>query len=250
MKMAEWALPLLLLASATASASDTLIINIIQSAPFGYVDEHGKRIGTHIDYFMALSAKTKIPMEIRLVPRARIIANLASGRADATIMFRSESRDPHVSYVSLIRDIKIVALGHKQAPLQRYEDLYRNMSVGVLRQQRVSRRFDKDELLYKMASNNYEILMKMLIGRRVGSIVGNAIALWHVANQLGVKGEIDRPGLTLATKQQWLQFSKKSKHIDKVKTIQQAITELKADGTLDEILTSHVGDDWERVNGR
>jgi ABC-type amino acid transport substrate-binding protein len=54
--------------------------------------------------------------------------------------------------------------------------------------------------------------------------------------------------LVLGEKEQWLQLSKKSQHLDKIPQLRIAIEKLKQDGSLDAIMDKYYGDEWRVVN--
>lgn len=88
----------------------------------------------------------------------------------------------------------------------------------------------------------------MLKSQRLDTIVGNAIALDHAIDRWDAAGEVAPPGLTSCTKEQWFQFSKKSGHLDKIDSIRETITAMKAEGVFDAILTRYVGVGWKATN--
>jgi len=63
-----------------------------------------------------------------------------------------------------------------------------------------------------------------------------------------MSSKIELTGIMLIKKEQWFQMSKKSRHLDKLGIICQAIRQLKSDGTFDSILTKHVGSNWRTIN--
>jgi hypothetical protein len=54
--------------------------------------------------------------------------------------------------------------------------------------------------------------------------------------------------LVLGEKEQWLQLSKKSQHLDKIPQLRIAIEKLKQDGSFDVIMDKYYGDEWRVVN--
>lgn len=229
-------------------ADTALTINIIKSVPFGYLGSDGKPSGTHWDYVQAIAKKTGIEMDIALVPRARLIQNLRDGSCDAAILFRSSCREHIVTYVAPLRKIRMVAINRKGLLLLDYEDLYTSRSIGLLQGTAINERFDIDGRLKKETKTSYEQMVRMLKNNRLDTIVGNVIALRHAIAQCDAGDGVTLPGLTLCTKEQWFQFSKKSNHLDKAGRIQKAVAALKAEGVFDTILTHHVGDDWQNIN--
>ena len=231
-----------------ADSNRAFVVSVIDSFPFAYQEENGKLTGTHYEYLLAISDKTGIPIQIKITPRVRIVKNLEAGKTDAVIMFRSAKRNSIVEYAGKVRDIRIIALGRKGFKLQKHEDLYKSNKIGILKNQWVSLEFNGDENLNLRAYNSYPQLIRMLSLERLDTVVGNAIALSNSLRKLNLLDAVELPGLPLAVKQQWFQFSKRSKHLDKKELVQETINELRKDGTFDTILTKHVGSDWKELN--
>ena len=67
----------------------TLSMPLLQSKPFGWLDAKGQPQGLYPDIVAALARQTGLDIEVEVVPFARAAALVASGSADATLMFRT-----------------------------------------------------------------------------------------------------------------------------------------------------------------
>ena len=54
--------------------------------------------------------------------------------------------------------------------------------------------------------------------------------------------------LVLGEKEQWLQLSKKSEHLDKIPEIKKAVGILNKNGSFEEIMNKYYGHDWKDLN--
>lgn len=66
-----------------------LLMPVLQSKPFGWLDETGMAQGLYPDIVAALSRQSGLAIRVEVVPFARAAAVVASGSADATLMFRN-----------------------------------------------------------------------------------------------------------------------------------------------------------------
>lgn len=237
---------LISLFSTTILAGDVFKVAVMNSFPFGYKDSQGSLTGTHWNYWQEVSKASGIDMEMTLTPKKRIIKNAKEGKIDGFIMFHSKSRDSFIKAVSIIRPIKVVALGRKGLNINSYDDLYQHAAIGVFRGTKVTKKFDADSRLKKTEKNSYDTMIKMLGAKRLDSIIGNSIILSSLVNKFDLKNSVQFPPLVLSEKAQWLQIPMKSKYISEVKNFNKIIKKLKSNGTLDNILTKHVGEGWQK----
>ena len=238
---------LLLTAFGTGLFAQTLKAYVIDSEPLGYLED-GAPKGEHVDYLKAIAAKAGVNIDIQIVPKTKLFGGIKSGDADLAIFFKSEKWDNTVEYCSKIRDIRILAVNRKGVPLNTFNDLHNSARVGVLANTSISSDFDGDAAINKYSVPDYETMIKLLDSKRIDTGVGNAIVLSYLINKMGKTDTIQADGITLGKKAQWLQFSKKSGNLNEIEKMRTAVEALQADGTLDNILTSHAGAYWKSMN--
>lgn len=236
-----------LMISAGAVFGQTLTAYVLESEPLGFVED-GKAQGEHYDYLKAIADKAGVDLEIKIVPKTKLFAAIKSGEADMAIFFRSAKWDETVEYAGKIRDIRIVAVNRVGKPLNKFSDLHNSSRVGIIANTSISSDFDNDSNIKRHSVPNYETLLKTMAGGRVDTGVGNAIVISYLINKLGYDSKIQADGITLGVKEQWLQFSKKSAHLDQLEKFAAALEELKASGELDSILDSYAGVGWRELN--
>ena len=228
--------------------AQTLKAYVLESEPLGFIEE-GKPSGEHYDYLIAIAERAGVDLDVEVVPKSKLFGAVKSGEIDMAIFFRASKWDKYVDYCSAIREINIIAMNKKGLPLNSYSDLHNSKRVGVIAKTSISADFDNDAGIVKYSVPNYETMLKMLNAGRIDSGVGNAIVLSYLINKYGYASKLDDGIVSLGTNTQWLQFSKKSAHLDLIPKFREAISELKSEGKLDEILTSYAGGGWQELNG-
>ncbi len=234
--------------SFSSSHAERLKVFVLLSEPLGYLNKQGEKSGTHWDYMTAIAKRSGIKMDMTLAPKARVFGGVKNGTIDAAIFFRTKKRDNQVEYVEKIRSIRVVAINRKGLPLNRYEDLRKSTLIGKMRSTFLGDKFDQDPLLKIYNVNNYDSMINMFKKGRLDTVTGNAIALTHLLNKYKLQQIIERPGIPLGNKEQWLQMSKKSNKLHLIPHLRKAIQELKSEGVLDQILTNNVGKGWKVIN--
>lgn len=236
---------------ALAQASDQdgcLEFHVIDNTPVGLKSVQKEGVGVHWEYLEALEKETGFCINKRILPNARIWQNLKLGKHDGGIMFKSDSHSNIVEYVALIRTVKTVVIPIIGIDIKKYNDLYK-LTIGKARGIPLSKKFDHDTDLNTIELNHYDQAIQMIKLGRVDAIAGCASVL---INQLKMYDALDKVNyknkLNLGEKEQWLQFSKKSKHLDKIPALKKAIDKLKIDGTLNMIMNKYHGEQWKQIN--
>lgn len=239
---------LFIAASRTSSASDCLKFHVIENAPMGYLNTEQKLLGVHLEYLKALETETGFCIKTNLVPYPRIWKSIELGKHDGGIIFKSLSRSSSVTYVEKIRSVKTIIVAMKGTELSDYNDL-KGLIIGKTRGTHLSKQFDNDLSLKIVELNNYGQAAKMIKLGRIDAIAGSALVLSYQLNKYNILADVDFTNkLILGEKEQWLQLSNKSKHLDKIPKLQQAIQQLKQDGSFDLIMNKYYGTDWKYIN--
>jgi ABC-type amino acid transport substrate-binding protein len=223
-----------------AEESNAIRFDILRSYPFAYIDNNGNKVGTYWEYIDEIVDKSGVNISKRIVPKARIIANLKSGQSDAAILFKTDSLNDHVEYIAKVRTIPILLATQKGVRVESYEDLKSLSSVGVFRSGSINPAFDNDASINKHLISNYPSMVKMLGSKRLDAITGNGVVITALINQLCLHELIDISPLIMGSREQWLVFSKKSAHLNKTENIKNAVQQLQQEGVLDQIFDAHV----------
>lgn len=220
--------------------NNTIIFDILRSYPFAYVDDNGEQVGTYWEYVNKITEKSGLNISKKIVPKARVIANLKSGQTDAAILFKSESLNDHVEYITKVRTIPILLATQKGLRIEHYDELKQLASVGVFRSGSINPKFDNDASINKDMISNYPGMVKMLGSKRLDAITGNAVVITALINQLCLQDHIDISPLLMGSREQWLVFSKKSAHLNQAESLKRAVQLLQQEGALDKVFDAHI----------
>jgi len=221
---------------------------VIDNNHAGLKKSHKGNIGVHWEYLEALERETGFCINKTILPNKRIWQSLKEGKHDGGIMFKSDLHPNIVEYVALIHTVKTIVIPIVGVDIQHYKDLY-ELTIGKPRGISLSETFDHDPQLNIIELNHYAQAIQMIKLGRLDAIAGCATALdYHLKtfsalNKVNYKNKLD-----LGKKEQWLQFSKKSKHLDKIPLFEKAIEKLRLDGTFNLIMDKYYGEQWNLIN--
>ncbi len=226
-------------------AQDSLKMHVIQASPVGFTDENGDPTGYHWDYLSEIEKRSGVSMELFLAPYTRIWKSLKNGDHDGGIVYRSADRDAIVEYVAPIAERENIVIPKKGISLKSYEDLYQLKTIGTMQDLRLGDRFDADERIRAKLqfAYDYETLVKMLLQDRYEAVAGNSVALAYLLDKHDAVDAVALPGIGVGKRVEWLQFSKKSPHLDKIPALKKAIESLKAEGFFRQVLTKYISDE-------
>jgi polar amino acid transport system substrate-binding protein len=225
-----------------------LNLHVIENAPIGFNNTDGRPTGVHWEHLTAIEKTSDLCLNKMILPYPRIWQSIKKGRHDGGIIFKSESSSKFVEYVAKIRSVKIVVIPVKGIEINSYEDL-KNIRIGKTRGTHLSEQFDQDSSLNIIELNNYSQATQMIDRGRIDAIAGSVLVLTYQLKKYNALNSVDLTHkLVLGEKEQWLQLSKKSQHLDKIPQLRIAIEKLKQDGSLDAIMDKYYGDEWRVVN--
>jgi polar amino acid transport system substrate-binding protein len=230
------------------TAPDCLNLHVIENAPIGFENTDGLPTGVHWEYLSAIEKTTGICLDKALLPYPRVWQSIKKGKHDGGIIFKSDSNAKFVEYVAHIRSVKIVVIPVKGIEINSYTDL-KNIRIGKTRGTLLNKQFDQDSSLNIIELNNYGQAAKMIERGRIDAIAGSALALSYQLKKYNALDSVDLTHkLVLGEKEQWLQLSKKSQHLDKIPQLRIAIEKLKQDGSFDALMDKYHGDEWRVIN--
>ncbi|MFT4764649.1 MAG: ABC-type amino acid transport substrate-binding protein [Oleispira sp.] len=239
-----------------ADENNELVFHVIDTQPFGYVDDKGKTTGLHLDIIMALAKRSGVEIRPVIMPYNRIWATLKNGAHDGGIVWRSKERDDLVDYLSFVWTDYLTALTLKNNEILSYEDLQNGSPIGVMKSSSISDVFNNDKQINKIEIEKYENTVTMLAAKRVYAVVGNISAYIYIAKNQGVLDKLSLPGFYMGYREQWLQMSKKSRSLlalseNERKQVLGKLTvsmdEMVADGTIRRLNQKYYGDALNQV---
>lgn len=228
--------------------STCLNMHVISNPPIGIQSNDSMNKGVHWEYLEAIENESGICIKKVFYPYPRIWQSIERGQHDGGIVFSTPARGHLVEHVALIRNVQTVVLPIKGKKLQTYEDLSKFI-IGKTRATQLNDRFDNDDNLTLVEVSNYRQAVDMLNLDRINAVAGSALVLSYnlfTSNTLN-KLDLDEK-FVLGSREQWLQISKKSNHLDKIPKLRQAVKTLHENGTFDRIMLKYYGTNWKKIN--
>lgn len=167
---------------------------------------------------------------------------------DGGIVFRTPEREGLTLPVAQTLQIQTVVVPRTGLSLTRYEDL-NGLNIGVTRGTMLNDRFDADESLIRVEVNSYKQLVKMMAAGRLDAIAGSLNSIAVELKKADVEASVNLAGsLSLGWREQWLQLSRKSEHVQKIAALALATKDLREEGVFDRIMDKYYGEKWRLVS--
>ncbi len=224
--------------SALAHSGDTatagLRVGLMHSEPWAYYSRDGgnerksQLSGVFVDISRELARETGLSLELNTLPYGRVGKELQSGDCDLTYLIRSDDRDAYVEYAGYLFSFHTLVMARPGSALRSYDDL-QGLRIGLVKDIRLSPRFDGDAGLNKVEVRDYETLVDMFLSGRLDAIAGNSISLHHLLQKRGYPSQ-PWPRLMLQKTEVWAQMSKKSPQLGHLPRIRSAVEKLRGEG--------------------
>ncbi|WP_206512342.1 transporter substrate-binding domain-containing protein [Colwellia sp. Arc7-635] len=172
---------------AQAKPTKTIIVAMYIEPPFSEIVD-GKFIGENIDITNALAAKLGYKTKFVYCPLARCLSFVQSGQADMIIAVRKTAiREKFLHYLEPPIKIqklplKFYTLTDNDITLNHYNDLL-SLKVGVLRGASYFDQFDHDTQITKVALNNHQQLIDMLLKGRIDTFLEREESILPLVDQ-------------------------------------------------------------------
>jgi ABC-type amino acid transport substrate-binding protein len=229
----------ILLSGTSFADSEELSIATIQVAPFGFFTEDEKSTGLLYDMANLIAEAAGFSYVNRIVPFARMIAELESGESDFSIFFLSKKNEKAALQVAPLFPIENVILGLKGTTIKSLEELH-GKTVAIVRGARYDDAFDADTAIIKYETKDYHHSVRMVIHKRLEAMIGPKIGLLFTAKQMGSSADSFGEPLVLNTKDAWLQFSRKKADKKKMDRLKAASEQLLKDNTISGLIDKYV----------
>lgn len=157
--------------SKSADAGNTLYADVIDIAPWGRTGPGGRPAGVYAALFTRLSDLSACPLEQRLTPIPRAVAEVSRSTAHATIMLdRADLNEDAVALGEVTR-LQIELWLPKGSKLRSVDDLA-GKRVGVLRGPSYHEVFDRDTRIQKYPVTSPRNQLEMLSKGRLDAAIG------------------------------------------------------------------------------
>jgi polar amino acid transport system substrate-binding protein len=204
---------------------------IVQNGTFSGIDvlvldEIARRTGLAFDYVEC--------------PWVRCLAMLQDGSVDMTINIgQTEERKESMVFLepptrdsyafSFYMNVKATHA------ISRYDDLY-GLDIGVIRGSSYFERFDRDDKLQKTVVTEETQLVDMLAIQRLDVIVGIGASLDYLIHEMGRSGVIKKSSFEIVMNDPaYIAVAKKSKHIDVVPLLEEALRDMRQANEMEQI---------------
>lgn len=216
-------------------AARSLKFITIDVAPWASLDpKTGKPWGVFPAVVEEIARRTGVEITYTLHPFSRIDRELETGGQDCTIIVWNDDRARIVQRGELISDHPMGVIARKGVSLKKYDDL-KGLTVSVLRGLSVDPRFDADRTVRRDYDDDYAMGLRKIAHGRIDAIAGAIPTIQFVAKQEGLDAHLG-DSLTIVTIPLVLQCARKSPNIDFMPKLNQAIRDMRDDGTLKRIL--------------
>lgn len=227
---------------ATESANtdeDTLIVSVIPDYPPISFDDGGKPAGICVDILHALSDRTGIPIEIQMTPFNRALENVKNGLTDAmTPIYQTEERKAYLDFTSesLLPDSNSFFVRTDSDIV--YDGDLKNiegLTVGLVYNNRFGNAFDTAVAEGKIkteGASDIGGILKKLVGGRQDIIIGGTYPILYTSKELGLSDQIRELIPAVSSEFIVISFSQKTDQSKVIEKIDQALKEMKSDGSL------------------
>lgn len=204
--------------------------------PWGYLED-GKPTGVFVEFLEALSKESGVPIDIKIVPYARMRALLQKGLSDFAIFSPNGLDENEYISVAPVYKIKFVVVARGR-DLTAYEQLI-GETVGVPRGARLGHRFDDDTRIVKRQITNYKQGIKLLRHNRLTYLAGSELTIlnevWKSKLPLRQFGKRLKLNYIVTA----IQFSKLSENKWAIPEISKAAKRLFSEGFIENSIKKH-----------
>lgn len=219
-----------------ARAADLKMITL-EAEPWASMGPDGVAVGAFSDIVAEIGRRTGLTSTITIQPFPRIERELESGLQDCTIVLWSDSRARIVERGEPVYMMTFGVIARKGIALSAYEDLHA-LTVSVVRNLAIEPRFDNDAAIRKDPDKDYELGLNKIAHRRLDAIAGAIPTILYQARKMGLTQYLGDQ-LVMTRIPLTLQCSKASPNLGLMARLNEAIRQMRADGTMDRILAAH-----------
>lgn len=217
----------------------SLIAGLIDIAPWGRKGPDGKPSGVYAEIFKALARASQCPIELRLSPIKRAVAELNANLTQATMMLeRADLTDAAIT-VGTVTTLEIELWLPAGSPVRQLSDLV-GKQVVVLRGPAYHEELDANNLIRKFPVAGARQQLEMLRAGRMDAALGVRQNFLVALRELGWSGEKFAEPVWLGSRRVNLWLSPQMKGTECAQRISQALAQMRRSGEIDRLLASHV----------
>jgi ABC-type amino acid transport substrate-binding protein len=222
-------------------AGQTIKIETIDVAPFGFTGAQGEPTGMMFEISNRIVEETGLKYTNTIVPYARTILELRNGKADFVLRY-SNDQLPKVAFpVVTVISMQTIILSRADTTFKNIKNLH-GKTIGVIRGGSFDVNFDNDTAINKYEVNDYNQMLQMLIMGRLDGVIGSNVGLYYSANKLGITPQELSLPLYLNSKDFILHFSRKNSDTKTMEMLKSSVEKLKKTGEFKKIVSKYMGD--------
>jgi polar amino acid transport system substrate-binding protein len=240
------------IAMATMGCSDAypagLVLVAADSAPTAYMED-GKPSGILVDVVTEAFRRTGHQFEIQLMPWARCLAEIRSGRVDGIFsVFQLPERNGFLTYTSIPIINEVLAFFvPADSDLKFSGDIaqLRGFKIGTIRGTSYGTKVDSalnaGVWSAVVETNNIDSLVGMLVLKRIDLAVGYRHVVLEAAKKKGYLGKIKELSPSIDAIPSYLAFTKQRDYSEVVASFDRELTSMKNDQSLRAIYEKYLG---------
>jgi ABC-type amino acid transport substrate-binding protein len=228
---ASWAKP--------EPAPKALIASLIDIAPWGRRGANGQASGVYAEIFKGLAKLSDCPIELRLTPIKRAVAEVTANHTQATMMLERADLNEGALNLGTVTTLEIEVWLPAGSKVRQLQDLA-GKQVAVLRGPAYHEEFDANNLITKLPVSGARQQLEMMRAGRVYAALGVRQNFLVALRELGWSGEGFAEPLWLGSRRVNLWLSPQMKGSDCARRIGEALVRMRRSGEIDRLMARHV----------
>jgi ABC-type amino acid transport substrate-binding protein len=239
------ALYFLYLLCGLAQAEPALQWDALDIKPWGFVNEAKKDAGIMVDIAYEVARRSKLKLELNLIPKARGIARLQGNETDFTLAAYNDKEKEFADFPACLFSYGIIALARPGVRLKKYEDLRKlKGGVGIVRNQKYGGRLDNDAEIKRDEHEQIGQMIKKLSLGRLDAVISSSIAVAYNIKSESLDPKLFGDRLEIVKTDLCLQVPHaKAKTADTLK-VAKALRKMAAEGWGVKIVEKYIGTGW------
>ncbi|WP_419904899.1 substrate-binding periplasmic protein [Kiloniella sp.] len=218
-----------------------LLIGVYTWAPYTGYELPGHGLLTEV--IQVAMERAGITTEVKKVPWSRALKESIRGRIDILPgIWYQEERVEHIAYGSVLAVNRLVLMSrsYRDKRIETLQDLD-NLIVGVAQDYAYPKIFVEANNFKRDVSKNLEVILNKLKNDRVDAALADELVARYTSNRLFSNETLfDYSTEALEIKNLFIAISRKTKNYRKILFLfDQALDEMKIDGTYDDLLKKH-----------
>ena len=233
--------------SIPVASAETLVLAAADSVPTAYVD-NGKQTGMLVDVITAVFKRTGYSIEIAIMPWARCLAEVKSGKIDGIFsVYQTPARQEFLTYADEVLITQVQAFFVRKDSTVSFDGDLNKLSelrIGIINETSYGPRLDAalGKGIFKKVdvANSASVNIQKLLHDRIDVIPSYRHVVLDSARTLGVAGSIKELSPAIEAIPSYLAFSNKRDYTKVIGAFNQALRSVKEDGTYGAIFNKYL----------